>query len=502
VKASFNLVDEKWIPCVPISGGPTVDVSITEALTNASAYREIYDNSPLVTVSLHRLLLAVLYRACGPKNLRESRALMRDGLPVDAIRAYLDDWHDRFDLFDTTYPFYQTAGLSAKSTSSLSRLSTELATGNNATLFDHSNDQQPRALPCSEAARLLVATQSFALGFGKSSDARIGELEIKPPYSADAILLRGITVWLSSGNLEKTMLINLIPIPSCQNEVACWELDAPYELRDTVSNGQRVTHAAAGVADRYTWQSRLVRILPPQETGQRTVGDVYFTQGRSADKSADDPMKAYVRDDREGFIPITLNSAKATWRDSHALLSFDRQRFKRPQVFDHTANLVADGLLDCSEDLVVNTVGLATAPGKAGKFTLWRHDKMPAPAIMLKDVDLVERLGSLLNAAESASESLWYSARELCAAYLAVGSRKADPKATSNLAADIDPRRDYWARMETHFYALLRELPTDKDAASARWHNSVIREARAAFHRSADQLGQSGRAIRARALSM
>lgn len=500
MEASFNLVDEPWIPCIPLDGGPIAEVGITEALTNASAYKEIYDNSPLVTVSLHRLLLAILYRACGPTNLREARGLLRDGLPKDAIRSYLDKYHDRFNLFDEEYPFYQTGHLKMDSLCCLNRLATELATGNNTTLFDHTSDMVVLNYSCAEAARLLVAAQSFALGFGKSSQATIKGEKIAPPYSADAILLRGVTVWLTDNNLASTLLLNLVPMEPTNIDLPCWERDCSQELRDTVVNGQKQTRSADGVVDRYTWQSRLIRLLPTCLEGNMVVCEAFFTQGRSADKSPDDPMKAYIKDEKEGFVPVALSASKSAWRDSHAILATNSSMFKRPSAFNYVADMIEKEVMDAESELAVNVVGLATAPGKAGKFTLWRHDRIPMPARLLRDNDLVERLGGLLNGAEQIGRSLRFFTRELCRNFLSLGGRNPDPKDIDSLSDKIDPRRDYWAKLEGHFYTLLRELPVEKEAASEGWYTAITKEAYAAFNRSTDQLGQSARAIRARAL--
>lgn len=497
MKAHFNLIDEPWIPCIPRDGGRSVECSITEALTNASAYKEVYDNSPLVTVSVLRLLLAILHRACGPTNLRESRDLLRDGIPVKRVRAYLNRWHDRFDLFDEQHPFYQTAGLDMAKTSGLSRLATEVNFGG---LFDHTADFGSPAYSLAEAARLLVAAQSFALGFGKSGNATIGTLAIEPPYSVDAILLRGITVWISGNDLMETLSLNLCPsADSTGQDVASWELNAPHELRDTLARGKRRTHSARGISDRYTWQSRLLRLVPEQLDGQTVVREVYFTQGRNADKSPEDPMKAYLKNEEEGFVPISLSSSRASWRDSHSILAANPLLFKRPSVLNTLASLLESGAVLPEATFAVNVVGLATAPNKAGKFLLWRHDRLPTPAALLRDADLLETLDILLQNAERNGQLLVFFARELCRTYLSTGEKPADPDDVSELVDEIDPRRDYWAKLEEHFYTLLRELPRDKDGASDRWHEVVARIAYAAFNRSAEQLGQSARAIRARA---
>ena len=92
---------------------------------------------------------------------------------------------------------------------------------------------------------------------------------------------------------------------------------------------------------------------------------------------------------------------------------------------------------------------------------------------MMRDPDLVERLGHLTGIAEGTGNDLRYRCRLLCANYLVRGFDALDqrerqtllrsnprrPTDIDNLSMEIDPRRDYRARMESHFHALLRELP-------------------------------------------
>ena len=60
--AVFSLIEEPWIPCIDLEGR-NVEHSIRETLLEAHQLREVCDDSPLVTVAIHRLLLAILYRA-------------------------------------------------------------------------------------------------------------------------------------------------------------------------------------------------------------------------------------------------------------------------------------------------------------------------------------------------------------------------------------------------------------------------------------------------------
>src|SRR4051794_14370177 len=108
---SFNLVDEPWIPCLLV-GGEARELSLVNTLLRSTEIREVFDPSPLVTVALHRLLLAVLHRSFGPDNLAAWAELWRHGeWDRAALETYLGQWRERFDLFGAEWPFYQTPEL-------------------------------------------------------------------------------------------------------------------------------------------------------------------------------------------------------------------------------------------------------------------------------------------------------------------------------------------------------------------------------------------------------
>src|SRR5436309_116204 len=114
-KETFNLVDRLWIPCVT-QAGDSVLYGLLETLSRANKFKEIRDASPLVTVSLHRLLLAVLHRVFGPESPDAWAQMWQRGegkFDTAALEDYLKcpDVYPRFDLFDDEHPFYQTASL-------------------------------------------------------------------------------------------------------------------------------------------------------------------------------------------------------------------------------------------------------------------------------------------------------------------------------------------------------------------------------------------------------
>ncbi len=508
MKPTFDLIESGWIPCVLFGGGRTRELGIRETLLKAHELREVHDSSPLVTVSLHRLLLAVLHRACGPTTPDEWGRLWQAGrFPEAQVNAYLDKWRDRFDLFSETHPFYQTAGLETDRQHTVARLAAELASGHNLVLFDHTWDDAPPEFTPADAARKLVAAQGFSLGFGQSGQAKLAGQEIALPYSADAPLLRGVTLWLNGDSLFETLMLNLPPHKRPADDLPVWERDCPADLRDRPAAGGREREPARGVLDRYTWQSRLVRLLPEESEGRTVVRRLCFTQGRSEDKIPQhhhdyDPMKVYDRDEKEGDRPHPLSHHKAAWRDAHALLALRSDSYRPAEVLRNAGVLLDRGVLEPTLQHGLHVVGIASAPGKAGKFLLWRHDRLPVPLALLQDPDLLDRLGRTIQFAEGVARDLCGRLRKVCESFLSPrtgqpAARRPDPQDVANLANSLDAQRPYWARLERHFHRLLQELPRDRDAASKEWGTAVEREARRAFDEACRKLGTSPRAIRA-----
>ena len=509
--AEFNLIEEPWIPCIELNG-QNVKYGIRKTFLKAHELREICDDSPLVTVAIHRLMLAILYRACeGPSDMRTWKKLYKEGcIKGDGIKAYLDCYQKRFNLLDDKKPFFQMAGLETKKAVSVTRLATECASGNNATLFDHSGDEEEAGWLLPQIAKQLIACQSFALGFGKSGDARIKNANETLPYSADAIALRGMNIWLQGKTLFDTLMINLVPTNG--TSLPPWEMNDPHKNRDRQDGKKRVTVLSSGIVDRLTWQSRLVRLLSENGVPSR----MFFTQGRSADKSPGDPMKVYRLSKEAGISALSLSSNKAAWRDAHSIFTIPAAQSteRRPECFNLVVKARLEGTIPPEKQFLAHVVGLASAPQKAGKFLLWRHERMPIPAALLIDSNLIERLGQLLQKAEQAAIGLNQRTRRIAKLYLSPDaetpdSRQPDKDEVTRVADAMDPRPAYWARMENHFFWLLQNLPDDWDETNNGWKSDerqsatnawlvhVKTEAKQALDDSIHFLGTSARIIQA-----
>ena len=106
----FNLIDEKWLPCL-MNNGERESLSLRGIFAEAQEVEELLDASPLVTISLHRLLLAILHRALmGPVNMEAWKDLWEARqFEMAKLNAYLKQHHSRFFLLDDekNLPFFQ-----------------------------------------------------------------------------------------------------------------------------------------------------------------------------------------------------------------------------------------------------------------------------------------------------------------------------------------------------------------------------------------------------------
>ncbi len=511
--AEFNLIDEPWIPCID-PHGQLVEYGIRDTLLKAHELREICDDSPLVTAALHRLLLAMLYRAHdGPSDTAMWLALYERGRfeQHHRIGDYLKKWRTRFYLFDDRHPFMQVAGLdlndykkggTAKKDKSdgLMRLAKEAPDKGGRVLFDHRMGTERPEYESKQIAKMILSTQSYA-GTGVASAGRVGDQVIEPTACRFAPCVDGFVLWLQGDNLFQTLMLSLVPQKLSPKDLPAWE-DS-----NIVSSAIRSWNCAlsfTGPMQRYAPLSRFIRVVDHRS--------VFFTNGLKTTADSDDPMKAYYREsDARPYEAKKLLEHKAAWRDAHTLFAVGMANHKPPMSFDFAARLKSDGVIHPGAEFKATVLGLAT---RIDKGLFWRHERMPVPAALLADVNLIERLGGLLRDAEQVASDLNFRTRRTAKLYLAPhaeepGGRKPDDKEVANLASKIDPRPAYWARLEKHFLALLENIPTDWDtasndwkpddqqAATNAWREYVKGEARRALEESIRSLGTTARAIQA-----
>lgn len=508
---SFNLVDEPWLPIV-WPDGTAGEVGLRDALVRAHEIRELVDGSPLVTVSLHRLLLAILHRSFGPKTFEAWKALWRQGQwDAETLDGYFAACRPRFDLFDAERPFYQVARMDdSPQIHSPARLAEERAQGNNATLFDHSSASKSVPLRLAESARCLVARQTFAVGGGNS----------KPFYFCDAPAVVGFTVLALGETLFETLALNLIqygaehPIRPTKRDATSWEQDDQHVPK---KNGQDDKDGTPprGPIDHLTWQSRRIRLLvqgnPPQVTG------VQLAQNLKPHVETLDPFKSYSRSKEQGWVARRLDPDRAVWRDSHAIFQPSGSDARRPVLFNWLAQIDEareDGEIQAKSVYAIAVAGLARNPRNAADVLLWRHERFTMPLAYLHDQTLLGKLESALGLAEEVgrllrpgrtdiivSEKKVSVARPfqvLADALLPSPDGRPDRKRVDALIDHLAPERCYWAGLEVQFRTLLADLAGDQpEVAREAWAVVLQRTAWEAFREATSGLDRTARALEA-----
>jgi CRISPR system Cascade subunit CasA len=485
---NFNALDDPWI-LVRWKDGRVSEVGIREALERASEIAELADPSPLVVTVQLRLLLALLYRIVTEyewETVWEAKQL-----PADKLTAYFDQWRDRFLLFGER-PFLQYPGLTTDKPGPLSKMAPEMVSGNNATLFDHNEDDSGTAYRPADALRMLLVGHAYGLGGLLKAKGTIDGAAFTHPSATDAVIARGVSLHLAGESLFETLLLNLAPTknPSA-NDAPAWERDlTPAFFARAVPDG---------LMDRYTYLSRMIRLIPETDAdGATVVRRMYYTQGRAIDKAVPDPMQCYREIKKGGMAPLLLTEGKATWRDLTALLQVNEARGIRAQALNFVGGLVRDKVVPYNRLLHLHVTGMAS---DKAKVSLWRHEQVNLPAAFLESEERVAELSNRLQAADDTVGLLWKRVRTLCWHFLCPVKEgmSPDPKNVSALADQIDPRRTYWARLENHLPELLERTARDDGDAAGWWEDRANEAAGEALASAIERLGPSPRRWRAAA---
>jgi CRISPR system Cascade subunit CasA len=459
-----------------------VELGLRDTLVHAHELRDLHGESPLVTASLHRLLLAVVHRVFdGPQDWEAWEALWNLGRwGEQQIDGYLDQWHDRFSLFDPEHPFYQYEAASERidEPGPINRLIHEMAHGNVATLFDHHIEDEEPALTAAEAARALLAIQGFGLGgFG------MGRLS-----HTDAPCTGGVVFLVQGDTLFETLALNLLrypdeTLPGRADEEDCpvWEMDDPFTPERSVP---------LGYLDYLTWQNRRILFFPETMNGEVVVRYMTEAPALRLKKDIMDPMQHYRDKGRGGPRPLSFREGRGLWRDSAALLQLNAEGFRPPRTFDWLANLVYEGCLDPHQTRRYLAMGMSKS---RAKVNFYRSEQMPLPLAYLREERLVARLTKALDMAEDVARQLWGAARTLATLILSPGAdreegRKPAREDLDRLTSQWAVERHYWARLETPFLATMEALPDDADAALTDWQRTLNRAAWEAFDRVTDQV--------------
>ena len=558
---NFDLTTEKWIPCISLTRDYGL-YSLCEVFAQAPNLREVYGDTPLVTIALYRFLLAALHsvRCYKVKETGEWLALwQKSQFEVNDIISYLDKWRERFWLFHEQYPFYQDreTALSKPFGKRITEVMHEIASGNNAAWFDHTLETEAPGKDCATAARVVLSAQSFGLTGRDSS----GGYQSFGPLLNDAVFV------VQGDNLFETLMLNLylyqdgVPLPE-KDDRPIWEHDTPLEPRKGLLKAQDAKggHHPGGYLDLLTWPSRRI-LLKRDDDG--LVRWLKMDQGwvLHSDEVGADPMKAYKKNIQaqgkgkkkfEAPANVTLgwDENRALWRDSTALFRIRAEfntdgtkkgAYEAPGIIRNLQMLLkaSQGIIPKSKVYRCAAFGMCTSKASIQFF---RAEYLPLPLAYLAEGNLVGKLDDLLRLAEQAGARLVQAVRAMADCWLQPNddAREKDDEAKVVLldldalraaldesqAAAIEAKqtkreeklsqrrgiragaeRRYWATVGERFYQAMTDLakksPADKEELDAfvdNWKRDVWRMAYQAYEDSANALGASPRALKAYAL--
>tara|TARA_R110002072_G_scaffold302354_1_gene484883 strand:- start:61570 stop:63231 length:1662 start_codon:yes stop_codon:yes gene_type:complete len=521
---TFNLIDEPWIPCVTSTGERQL-LGLESTLVRAHEMWEIYDDSPLVTVTLHRLLLAVLHHLLqGPENMAAWSKLWCEGtgrFDAEQVHAYLHDEHRhrRFDLFDPEWPFYQCSQLPFATAEvekdtiyakSVAKLAAELAAGNNDTLFDYSIDIRPMPITAATAARLVVACQGFSMGGTVT-------YEQKKDKSADASpLVKGAVAIIRGDNLFQTLLLNLHAYDGKAGQpfrfkpkadLPAWERREHTKPRDRKLNGY---------LDLLTWQSRRIRLKPDvDEDGTITVATAVVMKGEQFldgfHRHSHETMVAFTHNKaatakQDPFPAVGFTEDRSLWRSSLALFQNVSGQQSRPKTIGWIDDLRSEDRIPLDRVFPMDLFGLSS---DQAKVLLWRHEHLPLSLRLISSPSLLLTLQEALARTENVRRVLWQATSEFARVLMLQDESKQpgkeQKKDIQNVVASLGVERRYWASLEPPFHGFLADLgartpPEDQeldDAALADWNTCVKTVATTVFGQAISSEGNSARSLKA-----
>lgn len=509
MQPSFNLIDEPWIVARTLDGTQET-LSLAEVFERATMLERLTNDLPTQDFAILRLLIAILQSAvvydldadADPYEVWGSLWRERE-LPLNLVESYLQEWHDRFDLFDEAYPFMQVAGMEATngSVSEIKKIIADHPDGD--PLFSIKAGQALNAIPFADAARWLVHVQAYdtsGIKTGVVGDSQVKGGKSYPIGTGWAGRLGGVS--LRGANLAETLLLNLVLRDGAEDALVGTNEDLPEDLpvweRPPQQPGDE-GRSPCGPCDLYTWQARRVLLIPKNDA----VVGVVLSNGNKLeayDLNALEPMTAWRRSPNKEkelrrspvYLPATHQPARALWRGLLALLP-DRGN-------EGSDSLLAPGVVTWAGDLASKSYGSQLAEDyplgivatgveygvQSAVISTTMADELWVSAYLLspEGEGLNHLAKECMEATDKAVRSLGNFARDLCAAE--------GDSSGANGVRDAVTRHAYF-ELDAAFRAWLASLgPQSYDkleAIRATWH----RTAKATLRRIArDLVAQAG----------
>lgn len=364
---TYSVMKEPVIPVV-MTDGRLCEASIREVLCNAHKIRDLQCDSPLETIAVFRLLVAIAMDMTRPKRWRDRQDLLVGGqFAPEKVDAYISECElagSCFDLFDPLHPFMQTAfdpEMDEKAVKPVAVLSVSLPSGNNHIFLDHRMEAEAEMTPA-EAFRAVVTTYLFCTAGAQGYPSGVNNTP--PVYSR-----------ILGDNLYETIILNMVSTREHPSLEDGYEL-VPWRCFKPVLPKQECVEIT--MLEALTWQPRRICLIR-DEDGQ--VRRAAVQQGRNfrGNEIWRDPHVAYRRTQKGEWVSVKPQTGRALWRDLSALLADKTNEKNSPPAVISRA---ADVLDDYMHPLQIQQVGVIT---NQASYVGWIEDRLALPACLLEN---------------------------------------------------------------------------------------------------------------------
>lgn len=469
-RPSFNLVDEPWIS-VRLKTGESDLVSLRDLFRRSTDIRRIAGELPTQDFAVLRIALAVMYRALGGDE-DVDEIWESDTLPLNDIDAYLDQWRDRFDLFDDEQPFMQVAGLDSVSgeTKPLGILMPD--SPGEGHLFTMRRDVAE--LTFAEAARWLVHCQAYdfdGIKTGAVGDPRTKGGKGYPVGVGWAGWLGGL--FLEGSDLRETLIHNWVPSDDPDQRLAdhaLWELEP---LTPAPRDQARI--GPFGPAGLFTWPIRHIRLFAEDDRVTRVlicVGDPIAKAFQLVNEPMtswrfSEPQTKKEKSQSPLYMPRTHDPTRALWRGLASLLPAPKEKTDSTGiVLSYPSAIVKRLGTRFANDLIPShlvgmvSVGVEYGPQMSTYSQIFSDSLVLHPAVADAEAPARQCVIDAVLRADEAVSALARLAGDLA---VADGGERPDAAARARATA--------YAALDQHFRAWIRHVDNrpDTENLSQAW---------------------------------
>lgn len=502
VQATWNLVDEPWLPCVYVDGERR-EISLRELLRDAPRIRSFAGDLPQQTIALLRLGLVILHRAyvvrygggMSRRDLREMWKYIWDQgrFDVEVIDDYLDEFHDRFYLIHPVHPFYQVSGLSYATGKDMDTVGEMIADvpKPDKFLFSMRAPQALDGLDFAQASRWLVFLQAFDTAGIKSpvvGNSHVNKGKVYAPKGAVGTGWLGAIgpVFIEGTNLFETLMLNwclydgktkLFGIP---DDLPPWEIDEPTPSDLDMRSSLR------GPVNAMTLQSRRIRLVT-DDACTRIIGLVncYGDIVTALDKDGAETMTAWRESPAQQkklglpvppLMPVTHTAGRSLWRGLSPILEVSDGADRRPSVIRWVEELQDEEILErdahmLSLGLSIHTQGM-TYGTQSSVYETGIDDTLELDAAFFrKDYPAIRAVVGTVSAADDAVRALSNYVQNL----RAIAGDKSSGGPAQNAAEQV--REEAYGDLDGLFRDRIAGFTPDKDVESYdnAWRDEVYR---------------------------